>query len=114
METLMSIRQLSYRLVHIGIATAFVAAAGVAVSAEPPTSSASAPSKEMREKMATMHEQMAACLRSDKSMDECRTETMQKCQTMMGQQGCQNMGMGMGMGMQHGMRQPPAQSAPNK
>jgi hypothetical protein len=32
------------------------------------------PSKDTREKMATLHEQMAACLRSDKSISECRDE----------------------------------------
>ncbi|HEU4624344.1 MAG TPA: hypothetical protein VFS52_06250 [Steroidobacteraceae bacterium] len=109
----MNFRQISYRWMHIAIASAFVAAAGAAVSAEPPTSStAAAPSKEMREHMAAIHEQMAACLRSDKSIDECRTETMQKCQALMGQQGCP--GMGMGMGMHHGMRHPSNQPAPNK
>lgn len=53
------------------------------------------PSKEMREKMATLHEQMAACLRSDKSFSECRQEMMTSCQATMGTQGCSMM-MGMG------------------
>jgi hypothetical protein len=108
----MNIRQISCRFVRIGIAAAFVAAVGVAFSAEPP-SSTSAPSKETREKMAAMHDQMAACLRSDKSISECRTEAMQKCQEMTGQQGCQGMGMGMGnMGMPGGMKKKPTQSTP--
>jgi hypothetical protein len=34
-------------------------------------------SKETREKMATLHEHMAACLRSDKSISDCRSEMMQ-------------------------------------
>jgi hypothetical protein len=105
----MNIRQLSYHFFRIGIASALVAAGSVTFAAEPPTSAAPAPSKEVREKMAAMHEQMAACLRSDKSITECRTEAMQKCHDMMGQQGCQGMGTGMGMGnmgMPGGMKKP--------
>jgi hypothetical protein len=112
MEPLMNICQTSRRFVQIGIASAFIAAAALAVSAEPPASSASAPSKETREKMAAVHEQMAACLRSDKSITECRTETMQKCQAMLGQQSCR--GMGMGNAGMRGMRSPPAKPAPDK
>ena len=79
----------------------FIAAASGVVAADAPTS---APSKEMREQMATLHEQMAACLRSDKSMSECRTQMMSSCQSMMGTQGCRmGMSMGMGMGMGGGM-----------
>ena len=73
-----------------------IAASGAAFAADAPTT---APSKEMREQMATLHEQMAACLRSEKSMSECRTEMMKSCQSTMGSQGCSTaMGMGMGMG----------------
>jgi hypothetical protein len=57
-----------------------------------------APSKEIREKMATLHEQMAACLRSDKSLAECRTQMMKGCRDL-GSQTCPMMGMGGGMGM---------------
>jgi hypothetical protein len=39
-----------------------------------------APSKAMREKMAAMHEQMAACLRSDKPVADCRAEIRKSCQ----------------------------------
>jgi hypothetical protein len=101
----------SNRLVQVAIAAAFMASAGFALSAEPPSSASPAPSKQMREQMASVHERMAACMRSDKSMAECRTEMMQNCQTMMGDNGCQMMGMSMGMGMgMHGgmMKQPPA------
>jgi hypothetical protein len=52
------------------------------------------PSKEMRAKMATIHEQMAACLRSDKSFSDCRSEMMKGCQQLMGERGCPMMGMG--------------------
>jgi len=53
------------------------------------------PSKEIRAKMATLHEQMAACLRSDKSFGDCRSEMMKGCQQLMGERGCPMMGMGM-------------------
>ena len=52
------------------------------------------PSKEMRVKMATIHEQMAVCLRSDKSFSDCRSEMMKGCQQLMGERGCPMMGMG--------------------
>lgn len=57
-----------------------------------------APSKDVREKMAAVHDKMAACLRSDKSFAECRGEMRQNCTATMGEQGCPMMGMGMGMG----------------
>ena len=52
------------------------------------------PTKETRAKMATIHEQMAACLRSDKSMNDCRSEMMTACQTLLGDSGCPMMGWG--------------------
>lgn len=55
---------------------------------------APAPSKEMRERMASMHEKMAACLRSDRAFSECRQGMHQTCSNMMGQQGCPMMGIG--------------------
>ena len=64
------------------------------------------PTKEMRAQMATVHEQMAACLRSDKPITECRTEMMKSCQKLMGTQGCSMMGMDQGaMGKHGGMMQ---------
>ncbi len=56
-------------------------------------------SAEQRENMAAMHEKMAACLRSEKSMVDCQKEMMQSCRDTMGKNGCLMMGMG---GM-HGM-----------
>ncbi len=84
-------------------------------------SAPSAPTKEMRERMATLHEQMAVCLRSAKPISECRTEMMQHCQAMMGSQGCTGMmgsggmmGMGRGMmGMGQGMRGPMTSKPPS-
>jgi hypothetical protein len=57
---------------------------------------------EQRQKMASMHEKMAVCLRSDKSMSECRAEMRDQCQEMMGEDGCPMMGhMGGMMGDDH-------------
>src|SRR2546421_12880113 len=78
--------------------------ASAAWSASPapaaPTAQAS-PSQETREKMAKLHEQMAACLRSDKPVADCRAEMMKSCHETMGEHGCPMMDMGHGM---HGMR----------
>lgn len=63
------------------------------------------PSKEMRDKMAAVHEKMSACLRSEKPFADCRSEMQQNCTTMMGEQGCPMMGMG--MGMRNRMKQTP-------
>lgn len=54
---------------------------------------------QQRQNMAAIHEKMAACLRSDKPIDECRTEMQENCQEMAG--GCPMAGMGR-MGMMHG------------
>jgi len=63
-----------------------------------------APSKEQRQQMATVHQKMAECLKSDKPMSECKSEMMKSCQEKMGKDGCPMMGqMGgmMGKGMMH-------------
>ena len=65
---------------------------------------APAPTKETREKMAVLHEHMAACLRSDKSISECHTEMMHDCRADLGKQGCPMMEMGHGMTMKHKMQ----------
>ncbi len=78
-------------------------------SADPPSTTAAsqaAPSKEVREKMAALHEQMAACLRSDKSLADCRAEMRTNCWQTVGAQGCPMMGMGGGMDRGR-MMQPP-------
>lgn len=80
-----------------------IALNSTAFAADAPAA-ASAPTKEMRERMATLHEQMASCLRSDKQIAECRTEMRKHCQAVMGSQGCTRMmGMGGMMGMGRGM-----------
>ena len=104
----MTIPHVSLHVIPTAMISTLLAATGAASAAEPTTSASSAPSREMREQMATMHDQMASCLRSDKSITECRTVMKQKCQEMMGQQGCQGMG---DMGMMNGMKKPPTQPA---
>ena len=61
---------------------------------------------EQRQTMAAAHEKMAACLRSDKAVEECRSEMMKSCQENKGS--CPMMG-GQGGPMGHGGRrmQPP-------
>lgn len=62
-------------------------------------------SKETREKMATLHEQMAACLRSEKSLLECRAAMMRSCQEQLGSDGCPMIvGMGGGTDGRHHMQ----------
>ncbi|MDG0817657.1 hypothetical protein [Bdellovibrio svalbardensis] len=50
-----------------------------------------------RENMAKMHESMATCLRSSKSMSDCRAEMKTSCKEM-GKEGCPMHGKG-----HHGM-----------
>jgi hypothetical protein len=66
-----------------------------AFAAEPPSAPATGPSKETREKMAVVHEQLAACLRSDKPIAECHKEAMKHHEEMgmMGKEGCTKMDM---------------------
>ena len=77
-------------LLALGSVTGALAADSVA---------APVPTKEMREKMAVLHEQMAACLRSEKAISECRAALMQGCRTDLGAQGCPMMGLGRSMGL---------------
>src|SRR5579859_371038 len=67
-----------------------------AFAAEPSPQGHPALTKEQRESMAAIHEQMAACLRSDKPLAECHKEAMKKCQETMGKDGCP---------MMHGMHE---------
>jgi hypothetical protein len=90
-----------------------ILSASATLAANPPATAQSPPSKETREKMATLHEQMAACLRSDKPVTECHTEIMKNCQDVMGEDGCPMMGMGWGT-HHHMMQVPPANSGDQK
>ena len=66
-----------------------------AVAQTPSPAAPGTPSKETREKMAAVHERMAACLRSDKPIDECRGQMMKSVAHMPGETGCPMMGAGM-------------------
>jgi precorrin-2 methylase len=57
---------------------ALTATAGVAFSAEPEHMDHPAVTKEMRAKMAAAHEQMAACLKSDRPLSDCHAEMMKQ------------------------------------
>jgi len=81
---------------------ALAATAAASAGDIPAGTQQAAPTKEMRAQMAIVHEQMAACLRSDRPFAECRTEMMKSCQKLMGTQGCPMMGMGEGAKGTHG------------
>lgn len=100
----------------LGIAVALLSASAWSADPPPPAASPSqaVPSKEVREKMATLHEQMAACLRSDKSFADCRTEMRRNCPQMVGAESCPLMGMGMGRGPGRGRMMQPAPASPPK
>lgn len=83
------------RILVVGMTVAFVAGAFAAEQA--PTKGAE-PSKQAREQMATMHEQMAACLRSEKTFADCQSQMHQRCMTVMAEKGCPMMGAGMRRG----------------
>ena len=100
------------------LATAVLASlAGAAWSQDPrpaPENSRAAPSKEMREKLATVHERTAACLRSDKSYSQCRSEMMKSCREILGGQGCPSLGRGMNMSGRPAAQTPPASAGAAK
>jgi len=87
----MSARVTSSRTLWGVIAALALYGAGVR-AAEPPAAPPEH-SREMRAKMASAHERMAACLRSDKPMAECRGEMMKSCHEIMGERGCPMMDM---------------------
>ena len=105
----MNIRYASNRVLCGLIASLVISWAAVAAEGAPPASAE--PSKEMRAKMASVHERMAACLRSDKPFADCRREMMKSCQKLMGEHGCPMMGMHDGM-MNDGMMKGPTSEAP--
>ncbi len=63
---------------------ALLAVSTLAFAAEAVAPAKAAVTKEMRAKMAGVHERMAACLRSDKSMEDCHHEMMQSGESMHG------------------------------
>ena len=73
---------------------------GAALGADPGNNPPANPSPEARRQM-VIHEKMAACLKTDRPMAECRAEMLKNCQDMMGKNGCPMMGS-MGGGMMRG------------
>lgn len=71
--------------------------------------------KEQREKMATLHDKMAACLRSEKAMSDCHQEMKKSC-TEMGEESCPMMRhhMGMKKGMKHKRNKDKTESSETK
>ena len=91
--------------------TAMLLLLGAAVtSADVPAPEHRELSKETREQMAVLHEQMAACLRSDKPFPECHSAMIRSCQEQLGESCPMMMGMGHGSDTRHRM-QPMAKPA---
>ncbi|OFZ55480.1 MAG: hypothetical protein A2428_06765 [Bdellovibrionales bacterium RIFOXYC1_FULL_54_43] len=65
-------------LTQLLLATLLLSSPALAAD-KPAPSKETAPSAEVREKMAKNHEKMAACLRSDKPVQDCRKEMMETC-----------------------------------
>jgi hypothetical protein len=94
----MNTRPSNRRAGNVIASVLLIMGASAAFAVDPPAADHGTPSKEMREKMASLHEQMAACLRSDKPIADCRSQMMKSCEDMMGEKGCPMMGHGMGSG----------------
>ena len=91
------------RFVHIALTGAMVLAGAATAWATDPPPATMAPTAEMRAQMATIHDQMAACLRSEKPVSDCHAEMMKSCRAISpAGQGCQMgagaMGPGKGTG----------------
>lgn len=69
-------RMSSIRAAYLACGAVLLCSAGSAFATEPQQNTRPPPTKEMREKMAEAHEKIAACLRSDRPIDECRAEMM--------------------------------------
>ncbi|HLE00026.1 MAG TPA: hypothetical protein VJB59_07195 [Bdellovibrionota bacterium] len=66
-------------LTQLLLATLLLSSPAFAADKPAPSKEEAPPSAEVREKMAKNHEKMAACLRSDKSVQDCRKEMMETC-----------------------------------
>lgn len=78
----------------VGMSLLLVLNTGVALAQGAPSPTPSSamkkgwnPTPTQRENMAKMHEQMAACLRSTKTMKECHDEMRKSCEAL-GKEGC--------------------------
>lgn len=72
-------------VVIAAIAMSWGITAGAVESTEPVSSTEP---QQSREQMARAHEKMAACLRSERPLAECRVEMMHSCKAMKEKQGC--------------------------
>jgi hypothetical protein len=70
------------RATVLACGAALLWATGVALAADSSPGDRPAPTKAQREQMAAAHEKVAACLRSDKPIDDCRAEMKQMHDSM--------------------------------
>lgn len=85
------------RVASLVLAAGVALLASVALAADPPKDAVQDPSPAQRAKMAEAHHRMADCLKSERSIAECRAEMQNSCGEVMGESGC-----GMGGGRMHG------------
>ena len=71
------------RATYLACGAALLWATGAALAADPSPGDRPAPTKEQREQMAAAHEKVAACLRSDKPIDQCHDEMKKMHDSMM-------------------------------
>lgn len=71
------------RSMMIACGIALLGAGGAALADEPQHDTRPPLTKEQRQKMADVHEKMAACLRSDKPIEDCHAEMMKQHDMMM-------------------------------
>ncbi len=76
------------------LGSSFAAAQTTPSSDEPSKQTRQEPSKQTRDQLAQIHDEMATCLRSDKSMSECQTQMHDRCVAVMGDKGCPPKGGG--------------------
>jgi hypothetical protein len=67
-------RMSALRAAYLACGAVLLCSAGSVLATEPEHDTRPPPTKEMREKMAAAHEKIAACLRSDRPIDECHAE----------------------------------------
>jgi hypothetical protein len=96
----MSIHRWKKHLIQLALSAA--ACTPLLVHAADTNSSMPEPSKEQREKMALVHEKLAACLRSERSFADCHHEMESNHAEAMGKEHCPV--------MEHNMHHHPANS----
>ena len=67
----------------IACGVALLWAAGTVLADEPQHTTRPAPTKEQRDTMAQAHDKMAACLRSERAIEDCHAEMMKNHDMMM-------------------------------